>query len=619
MCEEHTQRTERAFGEIYRLCQDDPIDHLLDLLKLRRDTDRPKDDQPARSLLQVFCSKANVVVVEKEYFDLDFRSEFSKVHEVRFGSRSSDTARIHFFRGSIPRRRGVHLRDFVAKQSTEYFGYSVLRPQFPGRIGRSMVSADLTVPELAGDRTLADKVRTAVGEDIQVFGVARQVVGVPFMEQDGHLFTCAHVTAWVCHYTAVLRGAVPRRATAQFHGISDKTAAFGRVYPSQGLNRTLLAATLRAVDLPPEIIDADSLSKQVNLNWANRRSFSIEEQKIRDQRRVTPEDTALFEQHRSLWIRENLGASVCRYLNSALPVILLRAPAARGDVAHAQVAVGYLRQSDLAASRSVTDSSTQHREAADDNGSEVVALIVCDDQKGPYQIVMLDELVQDFMDHNKSLQTSIVVPLPRSVWLPGSAAEEAAAQWLKAVAEDRMNALNSQPDLLRSKDADVYRERLQDFVEQVSGMRVGELAIRSYITTGTEFKESIARRLGNDRMLARAVGYTQLPKYVWVSEAIDRKLRNDRGRSVLATIVFDSTIVTVEGRLGTAGQLPLVVHIPGQAVCSSQYNEYYSADLVQKWFPAHADPYYTGRWNRHSNNREYTRRHWKSAMSVSNE
>ncbi|MGW0247636.1 hypothetical protein ACWDYH_13455 [Nocardia goodfellowii] len=630
MCKERTRRDERAFGEIYELCKDDPVDHLLDLLKLRRKTPLQGGDQPARSMLRVFCSKVNVVVVEKDYFDLDFRSEFSRVHDARFGSRSSDTARIHFFHGEVPKSKRPHLRDFVAKTSTKYFGYSVLRPQFPGRIGRSMVSAALTVDKIAGDRNLADKVRTAVTEDVQVFGVAHQVVGVPFMQQDGHLLTCAHVTAWVCHYTAVLRGAVPRRPTAQFHGISDKTAAFGRAYPSQGLNRQLLAATLRAADLPPEILDADSLSKPVQLNWTHRAKFAAEERRLQgvvdsvreklqrlqneggsrtlaESRKVQARGASAQGQLRRLWIKENLGASICRYLNAALPVILLRAPPARGVIAHAQVAVGYLRRRDFADPRPDSDSVT-----SDD--SDVVALIVCDDQSGPFEIVQLDDLVADFMDANKRMQTEVVVPLPRSIWLSGSTAEEAAAQWLAIAADERIKALPEWAALHHLEDSDRYRERLQDFVDRVSGGRIGELAIRSYITTGAEFKMSIAKRLQDDR-LARAVGYTQMPKYVWVVEAIDRKLRDLRERSVLATIVFDSTAVTVEGSLGTTGPMPLMVHIPGQAICSSQYNDYSETDVVQKWFPAALEPYYTGRWNRHSNHEIYSRWHWKSAMS----
>ncbi|WP_433679861.1 hypothetical protein [Nocardia sp. CA-119907] len=564
-----------------------------------------------------------MVIVENEYFDLDFRSEFSKVHDARFGSRSSDTARVHFFNGRIPKSNS-HLRDFVARRGSTYYGYAVLRPQFPGKIGRSMVSSELTVAEIAGDRTLADKVRTAVGEDVQIFGVAQRVVGVPFMEQDGHLMTCAHITAWVCHYSAVLRGAVPRRASAQFHGISDKTAAFSRSYPSQGLNRNMLTATLRAVDLPPEVLDADSLCKRINLNWSHRLSFTAETRQLEaeanrlqtDANRIKRAGVAIALQR--LWVGENLGACVCRYLNSALPVILLRAPEQRSGVAHAQVAVGYLRRQDLDPTQQRPKSGEEY--ALDDATSDVVALIVCDDQTGPYQVVMLEELVNEFVHPDKSRQASVVVPLPRSIWLSGTAAEQAAADWLKVVAEDRLGALASWrlPRRLVGH-ANLYHERLRSFVDQISGERIGELAIRTYITAGTEFKESIARRLNGEKALARALGYTQMPKYVWVSEAIDRKLRDKREPSVLATIAFDSTAVTIDGRLDTTSLLPLVVHIPGQAVCSTQYDDYAQSDVNQGWFPSALEPYRTGRWNRHSDNHDYTRRHWhwKSAMSFS--
>ncbi|MFI6170513.1 hypothetical protein ACIBCN_27280 [Nocardia sp. NPDC051052] len=606
MCTRLTLEEERPYGDIYRLCEN-PVECLLSQLKLK--SLQSNDDQPARALLTAFCSRANAVVTEAGYFDIDYRSEFSKVHDSRFAIRSPDTTRVHFFHGAVT-EENTHIYDFVAQTDSTYCGYTVVRPQFPGRIGRSMVPVDIDVPGVIGEKDFADKVRTSVAETVQIFGVPKRVIGVPFMEQDGHLLTCAHIAAWICHYTAVLRGVVRRRASAEFHDVGDKSAAVTRPYPSQGLNLNVVATTLRSVDLPPEVLDAASLMREGDTNWSRRPGFSkrLNDLKPAEGAGRNTRPLARF------WIRENLGSTVCRYLNSKLPVILLRSPAEKFHVAHAQVVIGYLRRSEIDSTALPNPLPAQQ-----ESDSDVTAFIVCDDQMGPYEIVLLDDLVDAMMNSidSEDADTAIIVPLPRSLWLSGTAAEEAATYWLKTLAEDRLANLSTWQAITEPERSKIYFKPLQSFVAQVSDIvthetsRVGQLALRSYVSTGVEFKESITERLGNGVELARAVGNMQLPKYVWVCEAIDRSLRSVRGgNSVLATIVFDSTAVAIEGRMTGADLFPLIVHLPGQAKCASRYTDYRSS-IGQDWIPTWTELYRTGRWNRESHNRPNTYQPWK--------
>ncbi|WP_146251386.1 hypothetical protein [Nocardia tenerifensis] len=598
------------------------MDCLLDKLELR--SRQPDNDQPARSLIEVFCSRANVVIVEGGYFDIDYRSEFSKVHDSRFAFRSPDTTRLHFFHGVIA-DDNPYIYDFVAQDESIYYGYTVIRPQVPGKIGRSMVSVDVEVPGIIGEKEFADKVRTSVAEVVQVFGVAKKVVGVPFMEQDGHILTCAHIAAWVCHYTAVLRGAVRRRATAEFHDVGDKSAAVSRPYPSQGLNLNVVATTLRSVDLPPEVLDAASLLRYGDTNWSRRPGFSARLNELtnaesEEERNINSRPLA------RLWVRENLGATICRYLNSKLPVILLRSPEDNLDVAHAQVVVGYLRRSEIDEDALLPRRLPPQQKS----DSDVTAFIVCDDQVGPYKIVLLDDLVDAIMSsiYSEDADTAVVVPLPRSLWLSGTAAEEAATYWLETLAQDRLDRLPTWQAITEDERSGVYHDNLRSFVAQVSGSEVGQLALRSYVSTGVEFKKSFTERLGGSIELARAIGNMQLPKYVWVCEAIVRSLRSVRGgKSVLATIVFDSTAVAIEGRMTGADLIPLIVHLPGQAKCASRYADYrsspgqngiddYQALIGQDWIPACTGLYKTGRWNRASHNTPDVYQPWKVALST---
>ncbi|WP_433578563.1 hypothetical protein [Nocardia brasiliensis] len=623
MCDDLTLGAEKAFGEIYRLCNR-PVECVLNNLKLRPQSTKRGNDQPARSLLEVFCSKADVLIVENGYFDLDYRSEFSKVHDTRFRPQSFDTTRIHFFKGKVSRRRR-HIRDFVDHARHDYYGYAVIRPQLPGKVGRSIVSSDLGIDDIISDRSLGDKVRTAIVEEVQVFGVMARVAGVPFMEQDGHLLTCAHIAAWSCHYTAVLRGLVPRRATAEFHGISDRTTALGRPYPSQGLSLALLTATLRAMDLPPEVLDADSLAREIEPNWSHPTVLSEKIQETRNKLKDVEGDeeaeAGLIQILRRIWIKENLRAHLCRYLNSGFPVILLRPPEVVGEVAHAQVAVGYLQRRDLDSKK--YPSRTKERDVGDLD-SDMIAIIVCDDQNGPYNIVLLDTLVDEFAAA-ESGETAIVAPLPKAVWLSGESAEEASIDWLKnsAIVKRREHSARRGrlplPRWARRSTRDAGRTQLNLFYEEVTGEQPDKLAIRTYVTTGVEFKNSLADRLKEERQLLRAVGNIQLPKYVWVSEAIDRQLRGNRVDSVRATVVFDSTGVVVGGRAGAANLIPLLVHIPGQAFCGGG-SDIDKPVVNQEWFPCTAQPYATGRWNRQNDKfgdkqKQFRAQNWKTAMS----
>ncbi|PRC48847.1 hypothetical protein C6A85_77755, partial [Mycobacterium sp. ITM-2017-0098] len=148
---------------------------------------------------------------------------------------------------------------------------------------------------------------------------------------------------------------------------------------------------------PPEALDADALRKSRTFHWQDRKEF------------MDAINTASNVEARKIWVRENLTATICRYLNSAMPTILLRQPEREGAVGHAQVVVGYLRDVDLA---------TPIKESSESTHSDVVAFIASDDQEGPYQIVSVDELVDEYTSERCD-ESSVVIPLPRSIWLSG--------------------------------------------------------------------------------------------------------------------------------------------------------------------------------------------------------
>lgn len=401
------------------------------------------------------------------------------------------------------------------------------------------------------------------------------------MEQDGHLLRCPHVAAWMCHYASVLQGFVPRRPSGQFHGAVEPTEAFGRPYPSEGLSTFSLCATLRVVDLPPEALDGDTLQKSRDFYWQDRKEF------------IEAVTTATKGVARKLWVRENLTSSICRYLNSAMPVIVLRIPESQGAAGHAQVVVGYLRDIDLA---------TPKQGLSKPAHSDVVAFIVSDDQDGPYEIVSVEKLVEEFTSDRYD-ETSVVVPLPRSIWLSGDSAEQAAVTWIQRVAESPMKdevlrLTKRVPPAKRDEVSAEVSAAVEKFCSQILESQGRHFAVRSYVRPGSDFKSNLSSRVG-DPKLTRHLGHLQLPKYVWVSEVIDRQLRAADLPSVRATIAFDATGVHLEGRSEYEDIDPLLIQIPGLALIFPQFDGVRYVGVG--WFLTSTQPYYTGRWHHEHN------------------
>ncbi|PRC48222.1 hypothetical protein C6A85_80945, partial [Mycobacterium sp. ITM-2017-0098] len=168
MCDELTLSTEQQIGELWVLCSKSPVDCLLHYLfgigsdpDAEGAVDSPAEyadvDRPMRRILEAFTAEANLLVIEDVYFDIDYRSEFSKTHELSFAAKSPDTSRWHFFKGSVP-KSNRHLRDAV-KRADSYFGYTVIRPTSVGRVGRSIVSPNSKTIKLSSSTTLAEQVR----------------------------------------------------------------------------------------------------------------------------------------------------------------------------------------------------------------------------------------------------------------------------------------------------------------------------------------------------------------------------------------------------------------------------------------------------------------------------
>lgn len=348
---------------------------------------------------------------------------------------------------------------------------------------------------LAPPPGLTEAVRTSVKETVHFFGAPLTVSGVPFVQQDTQLGRCAHAAAWVCHYTAARRGEVARRPMADFSLSAEPGLGWGRPLPSEGLTVQQLLELLRIFDLPPAFYSVDSLD--YDLPWGQPAPTWPG--------KPTPE-------HPGYW-DTRLISVCCRYLNSGFPVLV-------GTADHAFTLCGYEREP---------------RKGQPD----WIRFIRHDDQRGPY--LPVDDVFSD-IDKASGYQytpwDSIIVPLPDKLWLPPEPVEYAASEFLESF------ATLVEPHI---PDAGRIRKMIKE----------KDLSLHTYARTANAFKAQIDR--GLDPTIQREYRLARFSRYIWVVEAVSRKLRKAGKDCVLGEIIFDATSSETSPR-------PLAMHVPGVAL-----------------------------------------------------
>ncbi len=409
---------------------------------------------------------AKSVVVETRYLGSDFRSEFAHFYSRTFAGVPDSAHRIHFFTEALDASRLLHLDDGVG-----YLGYVVIRPSPLGAVARAM---------LRPPRNYADAVRTAVSEEVHLFGQPLSVDGVPFSQQDARLGACAHSSAWMCHTVAALRGVVPMRPTGDFAVEADSSLLPARSMPTSGLTVAQLSDLMRRFNLPPMFYLIGSLP-DIGLPT------------------TPPPPTPDPTRAPGSW-DTRIVPTVCRHLNGGNPVLV-------GTQDHAFVLCGWWRE------------------------DGVVRLLRHDDQQGPYLPVhdpLNDDLVHPQTGSRRSYGpwVSLHVPMPSKAWLLPESAERQGGAFLLAASTPYVSKVNA-----------ATGSNLVDMNTLVAEDRVG---FRTYVSASSAYKAQLAQR-GWSAPALDIVRLARMPRYVVVVEAVDRSLREAGSPCVLAEAVFDAT------------------------------------------------------------------------------
>lgn len=315
-----------------------------------------------RCLEVALANNATTIVVERRYYDVDYRSEYSAYFSRLHAPMPATTHRLHFF------GRHVVLDELGRLASDpDYIGYIVMRPTAQAPISRAM---------LRPPPDIASAIRTKVKEIVHFFGEALAVEGFPFTQQDTQLCVCAHAAAWVCHYAAHLRGDVARVPRAEFAIQANASLSTSRVMPSSGLTVIQLSDLFRTFGLPAVFYALGELPDE-RLPWQPPPPT------------VPPPDASGRTPPAGTW-DHGVVPILCRYLNSGLPVLV-------GTHDHAFVICGYRRSPSLPG---------------------WIDFYRNDDQVGPYMPI-LDVL----NDSGQTPWRTLHVPVSGRLWLSPEAAE----------------------------------------------------------------------------------------------------------------------------------------------------------------------------------------------------
>ncbi len=385
---------------------------------------------------QAFTLGAQTAIVEYRYLDADYRNEHSRFYSTTFRRYASAAHRLHFFAAPIPPE--LFSPDHPARfHRLGYLGYTVLRPVPAAPIGRTMLAPP---PNLSGHVTCCTR------DQVNLLGEPLEITAAPFIAQDAQLSRCAQAALWVTAYYHHLTHGTPRLLPGDIAAAVPAELALSRPVPAEGLSVFQLSAAATRIGLPALVYKLDDL----------------------------PPD-------------ESLPRIACRYLNSALPVIV-----AGGG--HAFVLVGYRR---------VDPGTPQER----------IHFIRHDDEVGPYQVV------ENFLLDDYSPWQYLIVPLPAKVYLSGEKAEVLGAARLTTSSAD---------------SASPTARKLH------AAITAHEVSFRSTALKSNAFKTGLERR-GVPEPVASIYRRMPMSHWIWVVEATDRAARDRGDPCVLAEAIIDAT------------------------------------------------------------------------------
>lgn len=536
---------------------------------------------------------ATYAVVEFDYIDLDQRSEIEILTRHQFKTTPTSTVRFHFFDEPPDDNSTTFTSRLESLASESYRGYLTLRSARHAPVGRTMVKPPFDVRRAAesGQSKNNVYVRTPVAEYISLFGVAFRAEAVPFMQYDEAITVCAHVTAWMAYQTNVLRGLAPRRSIGSFYsqGASGGDGTSKGMFAG-GLSVLQIGGMLREMGASVRSFDAIEMLQVLGPTVFERTA----KRRVRRLQSIVSEsypeweigDDPLLEVTRGsvprsflnrFWMEENITSTICRYLNSGFPVIW-------HSLTHSILICGYKRIRDYGQS-----------------GSSSVGVFIGHDgahSGGPYREYGLDQLRLS-MEEGGFFQ----VITPEGLWMRATDAEHMAAKEWQVQLDAASRRADDDAAAAEGASAVIaQRDRLRSVKAACSANNEPGLTLRTYGVASLDFVRGFVERASIfehfDSSL-QAIRLHRLPRYVWVTEILDRKRRDSDLPAVIGEVVQDASAMPISA----TGLTPLLTHLPGVVLLGGGGDK-----LVVELAVADSLGYESGRW--------HTRKGWQASAET---
>ncbi len=454
-------------------------------LSARLGINKPPMSEIRRHLESLSCSCA---VLEYGYLDLDVLHDYLSDYGWFFDDCGRDCLRVHFFQKKpfcIPKESSTKWiqelykscdcrRSEFSTDNNPYLGYMVIRPTGKFCVGRTILMDRLTLSESqADDQPVIHTIHTRRPYHVHLCGATLEVVGTPFMQQDGSRHMCASAAMWTLAYDLHRRFGVPRLFANQITQMA--TANVLRSDAAQGLTPQEHTRFLRQIGCA---IDATMV-------------------RIPDKQGVQRNQAVQL-----------IADVLYGYIESNAPVLL--AYWFRGaSVGHTVLAIGHDLLQDRKTPHNVRFTTGKHRiQLASDY---VANFYVQDDGRGPYQQMRIWNKKGKALTHQQGNCKDIhaIADAQMVMIIPGIPAK------LRVLYQDARKQVIS--SLLNPE----RYSKFEGLKEGVAGI-LKEARLRLYFQHSVRFRtlmtDSVSGRVGMNRVHMDAYLSMRLPRYLYVCD-----------------------------------------------------------------------------------------------------
>lgn len=434
---------------------------------------------------------ANVILVEDEYIDRDYRTEFASFYARIHTPPEGKCQRLHFLRATDTNESSLNRNGLIqGDRAAEYLGSTVLRPLYIGKVGRTYLRYP-GWPEDIIQVTCHARMRSHLCER------NKDVQGAPFVRQETMVMVCAQASLWMAsHYLHLRYGDehfYPPDITAKAY---EHLSWRGNPLPTAGLTFDHMVNAVSKMGYSPVL-----------------RGYKIDENDHAARKNKILED-------------------IFPYLESNMPVVLVFPN-------HAVCAIGYVSDGTrIAPQRDVQSAADWTR-----------GIVIHDDAAGPYRIMMRSEDLIAAGDAyapyisklNMSEVKATLVPLHDRVYLEGEEVDKQVRELL--MARKPPSTYLVEELIARGK------QHAPDLVKEWQGCREltgsNRFVIRTYLIDAIEYLEAIGGNHyeGFSAELCERYRASHWPRLIWVSEITTSERMSNAAseRTILGEVITDPT------------------------------------------------------------------------------